>query len=61
MSALCAMSLKDQDLVFAFYFDGRSSADIAGELRSTPKAVEARLRRARERLRRVLRPREVLR
>jgi len=58
MSALTKMSLKDQDLLFAFYFDGRSCAAIAAENRFTLKAVEARLRRARERLRAALQPRE---
>ncbi len=54
MLAISEMSEKDQDLLFAFYFDGRSSASIAAELRTTIKAVETRLRRARGRLRKIL-------
>lgn len=46
---------EEQRLVFAFYFEGRSCAEIADELRLTPKSVEMRLYRVRHRLRSMLR------
>ncbi len=53
--AITSLPAAEQRLVFAFYFDGRSYAEIANDLGVTAKAVEARLYRARTRLRAVLR------
>jgi RNA polymerase sigma-70 factor (ECF subfamily) len=41
-------------LLEAFHFDGRKTAEIAAELRVSVRAVEGRLRRAREKLRKQL-------
>jgi RNA polymerase sigma-70 factor (ECF subfamily) len=55
MLAVTSLPAADQELVFAFYFHGRSQADLAGELGVSEKAVESRLYRARSRLRTILR------
>lgn len=49
--AVTSLPNEEQTLVFAYYFDGRSQADIAGELNASPKSIEARLYRIRQRLR----------
>jgi RNA polymerase sigma-70 factor (ECF subfamily) len=46
---------KDSYLIEAFYFDGKSVREIAGDLRLSERAVEGRLRRARQKLRKYLR------
>ena len=53
--AVTALPASDQRVVFAFYFEGRSQADIAAELGVTVKSVEMQLYRARQRLRASLR------
>ncbi len=53
--AVTSLSAADQGLVFAYYFDGRCQAGIAGDLGVTEKSVEARLYRVRGRLRKALR------
>jgi len=53
--AVTALPGSDQRVVFAFYFEGRSQADIAAELGVTVKSVEMQLYRARQRLRASLR------
>ena len=55
LAALAALSPSDQDLLFSFYFDGLSQADLAREAGVTEKSVECRLYRARGRLRAMLR------
>ncbi len=54
LAAVNALGVKDQEVILAFYFDDRSSEQIAAQLGTTAKAVEGRLRRARERLRKRL-------
>jgi len=58
MLALTGLLPQEQSVLIAFYFDGRSSAEIAAEWNITPKSVEGRLYRARCRLREALRPSE---
>jgi RNA polymerase sigma-70 factor (ECF subfamily) len=53
--AVTALPASDQHLVFAFYFEGRSQAEIASELGVTVKSIETRLYRTRQRLRTILR------
>ena len=53
--AVTALPSADQGLIFAFYFEGRSQAEIAAESSVSVKSVEARLYRARTRLRETLR------
>ena len=53
--AVTSLPADVQQLVFAFYFEGRSYAGIAEELGMTAKSVETRLYRARGRLRAILR------
>jgi RNA polymerase sigma-70 factor (ECF subfamily) len=53
--AVTSLSAADQGLIFAYYFDGRCQASIASDLGVTEKSVEARLYRARGRLREALR------
>jgi RNA polymerase sigma-70 factor (ECF subfamily) len=53
--AITALNAADQDLIFGFYFNGRSQAAIARELGVTEKCIESRLYRARGRLRDALR------
>ncbi|UCC29483.1 MAG: sigma-70 family RNA polymerase sigma factor [Phycisphaerales bacterium] len=53
--AVTSLPAPDQQLVFAFYFEGRSQADIAKELGLSAKSVETRLYRVRNRLRAILR------
>ena len=43
-------------LLEAFYFDGKSTREIAGEFGLSERAVEGRLRRARQNLEKRLRP-----
>lgn len=43
-------------LLEAFYFDGKSTREIAGEFGLSERAVEGRLRRARQNLKKRLRP-----
>ena len=52
--AVTSLPAAEQRLVFAFYFDRRSQADIAQELHVTAKSVETKLYRVRNRLREVL-------
>jgi len=54
LSAVTALPSAEQRLVFAFYFDGRSHAEIADATGVTPKSVETRLYRIRRRLRDLL-------
>lgn len=56
--AITALPAADQQLVFAFYFDGRSYLQIAQELGSSSKSIESRLYRLRTRLRAALRGKE---
>lgn len=49
--AVTALPAADQELVFAFYFEGRSQSAIAEAAGTTVKGIEARLYRARNRLR----------
>lgn len=53
--AVTSLPAADQQLVFAFYFEGRSQADIAREMGVSAKSVETRLYRVRSRLRAILR------
>lgn len=53
--AVTSMPAADQSLIFAFYFEGRSQADIAKASGVSVKSLEARLYRARGRLRTALR------
>lgn len=52
--AVTSLPAAEQRLVFAFYFEGRSQADIAEDLHVTAKSVETKLYRVRNRLREVL-------
>jgi len=52
--AVTELPTDDQQLVFSYYFDGRSQVDLAAESGVTPKAVEMRLYRIRSRLRTIL-------
>lgn len=56
--AVTSLRAADQRLVFAFYFEGRSHADMAEGLGVSVKSVEARLYRVRIRLRAILRDHE---
>jgi RNA polymerase sigma-70 factor (ECF subfamily) len=56
--AVTSLPASDQRFVFAFYFEGRSQADIAEELGVSVKSVETRLYRVRDRLRAALRNNE---
>lgn len=49
--ATTSLAAADQELIFAFYFDGRSQAEIAEASGATVKSIEAKLYRARHRLR----------
>ena len=53
--AVTALPASEQQLVFAFYFEGRSQAEIASDLGVTVKSIETRLYRTRQRLRTILR------
>ncbi len=53
--AVTSLAAADQELIFAYYFDGRPQAAIASDLGVTDKSVENRLYRARGRLREALR------
>ena len=55
LMAITSLPASDQQLVLAFYFDGRSQIDIAESLAVSVKSVETRLYRARNRLRAILR------
>lgn len=50
MMAVIELAASDQQLVFDFYFCGRNQHQLAEALGCTTKAVEARLYRARQRL-----------
>jgi RNA polymerase sigma factor (sigma-70 family) len=52
--AITSLSASEQQLIFAFYFEGRPQADIAEELGVSVKGVESQLYRIRNRLRVVL-------
>lgn len=52
---ITALTADEQALIFGFYFDGRSQAQLAVQHGGTEKSVEARLYRARGRLRAMLR------
>jgi RNA polymerase sigma-70 factor (ECF subfamily) len=54
LAAVTALPASEQRMVFAFYFEGRSHADIADAIGVTPKSVESRLYRIRRRLRDLL-------
>ena len=54
LAAVTALAADDQRLIFAFYFEGRSQADIAEQVGASTKSVETRLYRARQRLRAAL-------
>jgi RNA polymerase sigma-70 factor (ECF subfamily) len=56
--AITDMPSREQQLIFAYYFDGRSQAAIAAELGVSEKSIESRLYRARGRLRNALRHEE---
>ena len=58
LMAVTSLAAADQSLIFAYYFDGRSQAQLAGELGVTEKSIESRLYRARGRLRAALRSME---
>ena len=53
---LARMRRRQAALLEAFYFDGRSTREIAEELGLSERAVEGRLRRARQNLEKRLRP-----
>lgn len=55
LHAVTALPAAEQQLIFSFYFDGRSREEIASEDGATVKSVEGRLYRARQRLRTILR------
>jgi RNA polymerase sigma-70 factor (ECF subfamily) len=55
MLAITSLSASEQQLVFSFYFEGCSHADIAAQGGVSVKSIETRLYRVRERLRRILR------
>lgn len=55
LSAINALPQADQQLVFDFYFDRRSQADLAKQLGVPVKGVESKLYRIRKRLRNTLR------
>ncbi len=55
MLAVTSLPAEEQRLIFAFYFQGRSQADIAQETAQSAKSVETRLYRVRHRLRAILR------
>lgn len=56
--AVTSLSAAEQELVFAYYFDGRAQAEIARELGVSEKSVECRLSRVRGKLRTALRDSE---
>ncbi|UCE62366.1 MAG: sigma-70 family RNA polymerase sigma factor [Phycisphaerales bacterium] len=56
--AVTSLPAADQSLIFAYYFEGRSQADLANDLGVTEKSIESRLYRARSRLREALRDTE---
>ena len=45
--AVTSLTAAERDLVLAFYFDGRSQADIAADYGVSVKSVETRLDRVR--------------
>ena len=49
--AIARLAPLDQALVLAFYFDGTQSAQVGRVFGLSPRAVEGRLRRSREKLR----------
>ncbi len=55
LMAITSLSVSDQSVIFAYYFDGRPQAAIARALGVTEKSIESRLFRARGRLRSALR------
>ena len=52
--AMTSLPSADQRLIFDFYFDGQSQAQIAQELDTTTKSIETKLYRIRNRLRSIL-------
>lgn len=56
--AVTSLPAADQRLVFAYYFDGCSQAEIAESSGVTPKSIETQLYRIRGRLRAILRHEE---
>ena len=52
--AVTSLPAADQRLVFAFYFENRSQADMADDLQTSVKSIETRLYRVRNRLRAIL-------
>lgn len=52
--AVTSLPAVEQRLIFAFYFEGRSQAQIADELHVSAKSVETKLYRVRNRLREIL-------
>ncbi len=53
--AVTSLPANEQRLIFTFYFEGRSQAQIAEELHVSAKSVETKLYRIRKRLRALLR------
>lgn len=54
MLAVTSLPAREQQLLFAYYFDGRSQIEIARDLGMTPKSIETKLYRLRSRLRAML-------
>lgn len=54
LSAITALPSAEQELIFAFYFDGRSQSEIANETGTSVRSIEAKLYRVRQRLRNLL-------
>lgn len=52
--SIASLPSEDQWLIYAFYRHGRTRAEIAADLGTTPKAVQSRLYRVRSRLRAML-------
>ena len=53
---LSRLRRKHAEVLEAFYFDGKSTREIAVERRTTERAIEGALRRARAKLKKVLKP-----
>ncbi|HZI32205.1 MAG TPA: sigma factor-like helix-turn-helix DNA-binding protein, partial [Candidatus Binatia bacterium] len=50
-NCLAAMGVEERELIEAFYFKEGSHESVARERRTTPKAVESKLARVRQKLR----------
>lgn len=53
---LARLRRRHAEVLEAFYFDGKTTKEIASERRTTERAVEGALRRAREKLKKTLKP-----